>query len=651
MLRPLSILSLYNCHNPINQSIHHAGRGAVDQHRPGDGEHLRRHAQDEALRLEFHRRGGNGIGKACDGHQRTRACHFRDVIIKAEPRQQCRQHHEAHGRSRSGVGLIQPHRPIPIHKNLAQGTNQATDPECVQAVPPDGRLGAHIRYQSSVFPFFHFDPSGFSLPRLLTFKHRWSITYLLRVQLFFKKEVFFVHHDRTALTEGPIWKNILLFAFPVFLGNVFQQFYNAFDSWAVGNFIGENALAAVSSSGSLIFMLVGFFNGVAMGAGVIIARYFGAKDYDSMRRAIHTDVAFGLTAGAILTVVGVSFTPTILRWMGTPAEVLPNSIYYFRFYFCGAIFTVMYNIFVGILHAVGDSRHPLYYLMISTCVNIVLDLLFVGVLFRDSETMGVGSAAMATTISQGISALLCFLRLVRVKEPYQLKVKEIRFHWQSLKDIIRFGLPSGIQNSVISIANVFVQTNVNSFGKAAMAGHGSYAKIEGFAFLPVTCFMQALSTFVGQKLGAHKHDRVKKGIAFALLCSTMMAELIGVLSYTFAPQLISIFNKTPEVIDYGVRYMRVVSLFYCLLAFSHCIAGVMRGAGKATVPMVVMLSCWCVLRVTYINVALRFVDQLETVAWAYPITWSCSSIVFLIYFLKADWIHNFDRIDAKAKSA
>ena len=459
-----------------------------------------------------------------------------------------------------------------------------------------------------------------------------------------------MHTDRAALTEGCIWKQMLLFAFPVFLGNIFQQFYNAFDSWAVGNFISENALAAVSSSGSLIFMMVGFFNGVAMGAGVIIARYFGARDYKAMQEAIHTDVAFGLTAGAVLTVAGIAATPTILRWMGTPAEVLPVSITYFRYYFCGAIFTVMYNIFVGILHAVGDSRHPLYYLMVSTCVNIVLDLLFVGVLFRGDEKMGVGSAALATTISQGISALLCFLRLIRVREPYRLKIREIRFHWKSLKDIIRFGLPSGIQNSVISLANVVVQTNVNSFGKAAMAGHGSYAKIEGFAFLPITCFMQALSTFVGQNLGAHKYDRVKKGIGFGLCCSVITAELIGFVCYTLAPHLIAIFNDSAEVIDFGVRYMRVTSLFFCLLAFSHCIAGILRGAGKASVPMAVMLTFWCLLRVTYINVALRFANELETVAWAYPITWSCSSLFFLIYFLKADWIHNFDRIDARAKS-
>ncbi len=221
------------------------------------------------------------------------------------------------------------------------------------------------------------------------------------------------------LTRGSILRGILLFALPVLLGNIFQQFYNTFDSWCVGNFIGEDALAAVSSSGSLIFMLVGFFNGVAMGAGIIIARYFGARDYASMRRAIHTDVAFGLTAGILLSIIGVTFSPTILRWMGTPAEVLPQSVSYFRWYFCGAVFTVMYNIFVGILHAVGDSRHPLYYLMCSTVINIVLDLLFVAVL-----GFGVGSAAIATTISQGISALLCCLHLLGIDGPYRVSLKE-----------------------------------------------------------------------------------------------------------------------------------------------------------------------------------------------------------------------------------
>ena len=431
---------------------------------------------------------------------------------------------------------------------------------------------------------------------------------------------------------------MLLFALPVFLGNVFQQLYNAFDAWCVGNYIGDDALAAVSSSGSLIFMMVSFFNGVAMGAGVVIARAFGARQYDTMRKAIHTAIAFGLVTGAVLTGAGVALTPTILRWMDTPAEVLPQSIEYFRYYFMGAIFTVMYNIFVGILHAVGDSRHPLYYLIFSTFVNIALDMLFVAVL-----GLGVGSAAIATTISQGVSAVLCLVHLLRVDAPYKVSLKEIRFHKESLVAIVRYGLPSGVQNSVIALANVFVQSNINSFGKAAMAGCGSYSKLEGFAFLPVTCFTQALSTFVGQNLGAGKHDRVKKGVAFGVICSCSMAALLSCVSYTFAPQLIGFFSETQAAIDFGTAHMRTICPFFFLLAFSHCIAGVMRGAGKATVPMFTMLGCWCIFRVTYISIAVKYVYQLTTVSWAYPITWSLSSIVFLIYFLKGNWLHNFDK--------
>jgi putative MATE family efflux protein len=447
---------------------------------------------------------------------------------------------------------------------------------------------------------------------------------------------------RSSLTEGPIWKSIVLFALPILLGNVFQQLYNTFDSWCVGNFIGEDALAAVSSSGSLIFMLVGFFNGVAMGAGVIIARYYGAKDFAKMRRAIHTDVAFGLVAGVTLSIIGVTFSPTILRWMGTPAEVLPESVSYFRFYFCGAVFTVMYNIFVGILHALGDSRHPLIYLMISTVVNIVLDLLFVAVLH-----MGVGSAALATTIAQGLSAVLCCIRLMKVEKEYCLVPRDIRFDRDSLGNIIRYGLPSGVQNSVIALANVVVQSNINAFGREAMAGCGAYSKIEGFAFLPITCFTMALSTFVGQNLGAKQYDRVKKGVGFGIVCCMLLAETVGLLFYAFAPGLIGFFNDSPAVVDYGTRHMRTICLFYCLLALSHCLAAVFRGAGKATVPMATMLVCWCLIRVSYITLAVRFVPELTTVSWAYPITWTCSSIVFLIYFLKVDWMRGFEKADKK----
>lgn len=444
--------------------------------------------------------------------------------------------------------------------------------------------------------------------------------------------------QKQSLIYGPIGKSLLLFALPVFLSNLFQQLYNAFDAWCVGNFIDDNALAAVSSSGSLIFMFVSFFNGLAMGAGVVIARTYGAKEYDVMRKTIHTAIAFGLVAGVALTALGVGFTPTVLRWMDTPAEVLPQSIEYFRFYFLGAVFTVMYNMFVGIFHAVGDSRHPFYYLIISTGINILLDLLFVA-----GFGWGVGAAALATTVSQGVSALLCFLHILRVDAPYRVTFRHIRFHKDRLWEIIRYGFPSGVQNSVISIANVVVQANINDFGKEAMAGCGSYSKLEGFAFLPVTCFSQALATFVGQNLGAGQHKRVRKGVAFATLCSGTMAEAVGLLSYFFAPTLIRFFGASDKAIDFGTQHMRTVCLFYCLMAFSHCIAGVLRGAGKATVPMLIMLCCWCVFRVSYITVAVEFVPQLTTVSWAYPLSWTLSALIFLIYFLKADWIHTFDK--------
>ena len=228
-----------------------------------------------------------------------------------------------------------------------------------------------------------------------------------------------------------------------------------------------------------------------------------------------------------------------------------------------------------------------------------------------------------------------------------MEIRKIRFHKENLREILRYGLPSGVQNSVIAVANVFVQTNINSFGKAAMAGCGSYSKLEGFAFLPVTCFTQALSTFVGQNLGAKKYERAKKGVTFGVICSCTMAELIGIVSYLFAPALIGFFSDSGAAVLAGTEHMRTICLFYCLLAFSHCIAGVLRGAGKATVPMYTMLGCWCLFRVSYIYTALKFVNQLTTVSLAYPITWTLSSIIFMIYFLKVDWMHNFDKEEKK----
>lgn len=441
----------------------------------------------------------------------------------------------------------------------------------------------------------------------------------------------------TKLLNGSIWKGIVSFAIPLFLGNLFQQMYNTADSLIVGNILGSDALAAVSSSGSLIFLLVGFFNGIAVGAGVVISKYFGAKDYENLKKAVHTDVAFGLVAGVLLTVIGMALAPQILVWMGTPQEVLPNSILYFRMYFAGSLAFVMYNIVMGILQAVGDSRHPLYYLIFSSIINVALDLLFVGVF-----GWGVASAAAATAISQAASALLCFIRLVRTKEVYQVDVREIRFHRTQLRQIIQIGLPSGMQNSIISIANIVVQSNINKFGVMAVAGCGVYSKIEGFAFLPITCFAMSLTTFIGQNLGARQLERAKKGAVFGIFCSMSLAELVGLCVFFLMPYLAAAFDNSAAVVEIATRQAHVEALFYCLLAFSHCIAGIVRGAGKSTVPMLVMLASWCLIRITYITVTVHFIPKLSVIFWAYPLTWSISSIIFLLYFVKGKWLYGFE---------
>ena len=446
------------------------------------------------------------------------------------------------------------------------------------------------------------------------------------------------------MTKGSPWKLIVQFAVPVFLSQVFQQLYNTADALIVGRFLGDEALAAVSASGPLIYLLISFFTGLSMGAGVTISRYFGAGDHDRVSRAIHTDVLLGLLSGGILTGVGVWLTPTFLRWMGTAQEVLPDAVAYFRYYFIGVLTVVMYNICTSIMNALGDSRRPLYYLIISSLTNIVLDLLFIGG-FR----WGVWAAAAATTLSQAVSMVLCLIHLSKKGTIYQLQFRKLRVDREILGQIVRYGLPSGVQNSVIGFANVIVQSNINSFGKVAMAAYGAYSKLEGFAFLPVTSFTMALTTFVGQNLGAGLHDRAKKGSRFGILASVVIAELIGVTMYALAPRLVALFTPTPEVIALGVRQMRTTSLFFCLLAFSHAIASVCRGAGKAFVPMLIMLLFWCVIRIAYITIIMGIVHEIQYIYMAYPITWSLSSIVYFIYYHFSDWVHGFDKKPAKAE--
>lgn len=439
------------------------------------------------------------------------------------------------------------------------------------------------------------------------------------------------------MTQGNPYSQIIAFALPIFLSQVFQQLYNTADTLIVGRFLGTNALAAVSSSGTLIFLLVSFFNGTSMGAGVVVSKYFGAKDNDKISRAIHTNIVFSLLCGVVLTLVGVFLTPTFLVWMKTDPDVLPEAIEYFRYFFLGSLAMIMYNACRGIMSALGDSKRPLYYLIFSSLLNVALDVLFVA-----GFGWGVWSAAVATVLSQAASVVLCLRHLLVKDQIYSVQLKKLRIDKAMLLEILRYGLPAGVQNSVIAFANTIVQTQINSFGKYATAAYGTHGKIEGFAFLPIVSFNMAISTFISQNLGAGLYDRVKQGARFGTVAAVLMAELVGVLCYIFAPQLIGLFDSNAEVIRLGTMQARTVSLFFFLLAYSHSIAAVCRGAGKAFVPMFIMLGVWCVLRICYIAYVSHTFGELSYIYWAYPITWAISSVMYLIYYLKGNWIHGFD---------
>ena len=449
------------------------------------------------------------------------------------------------------------------------------------------------------------------------------------------------HQDAMRMTEGSIPGQILRFAAPLFLGNLFQQLYNTADALIVGNMLGNDALAAVSATGTLVFLVISLFVGIAAGSSVLISRYFGAQDYDKLEKAIHTNVAFSLAAGVLMTVFGVLFTPWMLKAMGTPEDVMDLSATYIRTFFAGSIGLVLYNGLRGVMQAVGDGKNPLKYLIFCSVLNVVLDIAFIG-LFHTS----VGGAALATIISQFLSGLLCLRRLLMTDAEYRVELKKIRFHWPTLKLIVRYGLPSGIQNSVIAIANVVVQANINEFGTMAVAGCGAYSKVEGFAFLPITSFTISLTTFVGQNLGAKEYDRARKGARFGLWCAILSAELIGVLLYITAPAVIGAFTREPEAIAFGVDKGRICSVFFCLLAASHGLAAVLRGAGKAVIPMISMLAFWCVIRVTFLHFMVPIYHSIATVNWVYPLTWALSTVFLGLYYWRADWIHTFERQNA-----
>ena len=434
------------------------------------------------------------------------------------------------------------------------------------------------------------------------------------------------------MTEGNPVKAIILFTLPLLLGNIFQQLYNVVDSMVVGNFVGYLALGAVSSSGSLIMLLIGLIQGISVGAGIVIAQYFGAHDEERMRKCIHTAVTFCFILGIFMTVIGFFISPLLLKIMNTPENVLPLSTKYFQTYFLGVIFTLLYNMGSAIFRAVGDSRHPLYFLIIACIVNIILDLLFVGVF-----GFGVVGVGVATMISQAVSMILTFWLLIKTKENYHFSFKEIGISKPELKKIIAYGVPTGIQNSIISFSNVFIQSNINAFGDIAQAGCGAYSKIEGFATMPSGSFSMALSTFVGQNIGAKKDERARKGAMQGLLVDLLITEFLGLILFALAPQILGLFTDKPEVIKIGALQTHIITPFYFLLAFSHGMSGIMRGAGHSKTPMFIMIICWVCVRIFGIPFVLSWdgFNQISTIFWFYPFTWSLSfvalNIINLLY--------------------
>ncbi len=435
------------------------------------------------------------------------------------------------------------------------------------------------------------------------------------------------------MTEGPIWKNILAFSVPLILGNLFQQLYNTVDSIIVGNYIGSEALAAVGSSGAIINLLVGFCIGASAGAGVVISQFFGAKDNEGVRKAVHTTVAVAVFAGAIVSIAGIFLSPVILRAMGTPKEVLGPAVTYLKIFFGGMIFSVIYNMSAGILNAVGNSRRSLMYLVIAAVSNIVLDLLFV-VGFK----MGVEGVALATDIGQLISCIFILRFLIKSQDVYRLKLGDIRFYDNLLGKILKIGLPTGIQNIVISLSNVVVQSSVNSFGAAAMAGFAAYIKIDGFNILPVLSFSMAATTFAGQNVGAGRYDRVKKGMYVSVAMGVCYTILTGILLILFAPQVIGVFSGKQEVVAYGVYILKFFCPFYWMLGILQVLAGTIRGVGKTFQAMMVFLFSLCIFRVIWIFGALRIFHELFGVMTAYPASWCVGMIMILLYAWKGKWM-------------
>ena len=435
------------------------------------------------------------------------------------------------------------------------------------------------------------------------------------------------------MTEGSIVKSLLLFALPLIFGNLLQQLYNTADSIIVGNFVGANALAAVGSSGSPIYLLIGFSQGLAVGAGVVVSQFLGAKDHREAQEAVHTSLAIAVIMGLLLTVGGIACGRALLVAMNTPAEVLGDAVTYIRIYFGGVLFSVVYNMTAGILNAAGNSRRSLIYLAWASVTNIVLDLVFI-VIFR----MGVAGAAIATDISQLVSCVLSLRFLIKSTDDCRVIPRAIRLHKKMAARIIRVGLPTGIQNMVISFSNVLVQASVNSYGAAAMAGFAAYMKIDGFNILPVSSISMAATTFVGQNYGAGRLDRVKKGTWVTLAMGLVYTLATGALLLLGQDAIMHLFTNDETVVFFGEAAMHWFCPFYFLLSILHGLAGAVRGTGASVPPMVVLLVSLCLFRVVWIQFLLPFFPTIDGVFILYPVSWGLGAVLMALYAWKGKWM-------------
>ena len=430
------------------------------------------------------------------------------------------------------------------------------------------------------------------------------------------------------MTEGGIFRHLITFAVPLLLGNLFQQMYNMVDTWVVGNYVSNEAYSAVGSVGPIINMLIGFFGGLASGAGVVISQNYGAGRYDKVKDTVHTAMAMTAVMSVLFTILGILITPVMLRMMKTPADVFPESKAYLTIYFAGMVGLLFYNMGSGILRAVGDSTRPFYYLVVSAVTNTVLDLFFVLVL-----DMGVEGVALATIIAQFISAVLVVRALIRTDSCVKVVIRSLKFHWDVLKKIIKVGIPAALQMAVTAFSNVFVQSYINFFGKDFMSGWTTFMKVDQILFLPMQSLALSATTFVGQNLGRNQPERARRGVNIAI-CMAVGATLILMTPIMiFAPHVVSFFNKTPAVIEYGTMMMRWITAFHVFGCFNQILAGALRGAGNSRAPMIIMLSSFVLFRQLYMFVVSRFIaNEMIPVFMGYPAGWVVCSLVMIIYY-------------------